>query len=843
MSREFSRPLLGWSVPLSILVTLFLFGALTGPVELRNISEQLEFLSYTYILIILIASVTFYWRRYRKEGDIFSAYVSTALLELLIAETAALNDTIMSGDMGIIRLNAATATLLYGAALIPIIVMLTGYRRGASNSAKSKHEAFWALLCFTLINIAAQTAVAFYYTAFSHFIVTPILSISPFYYLTSINMVLVSLLAVKSFRFSRGKHGVIFQGILGFSVALLLASVLYLASLGNNAFPAYYSHSALWASIIFPFWAILLEEEHDKRRAVHLERIMRVYRPNIDSSSVPKESMPSYVISEGLSLLHSIFPDFSPFFYESYDGIAWKLLQSAGNESCCKRQIQCDLRAEAMQSDFVELRCADSSGVTDQLRKWLSDHFVAVLSRQRSDVCYLSGICGSKLERFDAIELNFINEFCRLVIVETHFASEIAKQDRMAVRILGLMELTHSILSSREEQPIFDLICRHIIERYVYESATIWKVQENFTFIPVANSFAEIILKGQGQKTGGIRTSQSLLNDACLSGKPQTTREKLEVEGTDGNKELIEFSRYAFPVRVEGNCYAVLDVRSFRSDAFQEDDVMIFEIVSNILSVVLQNLLLFERVVSNQKNAAMSADALAHDIKNLIQPISLNLELLRTSLNNRSVLQEKENMLLENTLLALSATSRFIGNVMMITKKGETSARTAGVHSLKNVVMDAISSVRSSFQEREIEFRVNIDEDAEKVIASDLIGEVFVNLFVNAVKYNNNRKVDIEVSSSALNISGRRVIRATISDNGIGIPPDRIPSLFARFSSDAKGTGLGLSLIKSIMEHSGGSVSVQNRDPADYTRGTSFLLDFQSPHVRTERISQEALTF
>lgn len=61
------------------------------------------------------------------------------------------------------------------------------------------------------------------------------------------------------------------------------------------------------------------------------------------------------------------------------------------------------------------------------------------------------------------------------------------------------------------------------------------------------------------------------------------------------------------------------------------------------------------------------------------------------------------------------------------------------------------------------------------------------------------------------------MVRLTVSDDGVGIPPEHVPHVFDRFYKvdqsrlQTGGSGLGLSIVKAIVERHGGSVSVRSR--------------------------------
>lgn len=85
----------------------------------------------------------------------------------------------------------------------------------------------------------------------------------------------------------------------------------------------------------------------------------------------------------------------------------------------------------------------------------------------------------------------------------------------------------------------------------------------------------------------------------------------------------------------------------------------------------------------------------------------------------------------------------------------------------------------------------------------DLMSMVLANLLSNAVKYNSpggTVTVTTEVDDA------RSVVRVTVTDSGVGIPPDQQRGLFEKFyrapanADRAEGTGLGLNLVKQIVE-------------------------------------------
>jgi len=88
--------------------------------------------------------------------------------------------------------------------------------------------------------------------------------------------------------------------------------------------------------------------------------------------------------------------------------------------------------------------------------------------------------------------------------------------------------------------------------------------------------------------------------------------------------------------------------------------------------------------------------------------------------------------------------------------------------------------------------------------------QVVVNLLDNAIKYTpNGGQVRLKIAAEG----GHAIL--TVTDDGIGIPPEALPHVFKRFyrvdgsrSRDQGGAGLGLSIVKSICAAHGADVDV-----------------------------------
>ena len=95
--------------------------------------------------------------------------------------------------------------------------------------------------------------------------------------------------------------------------------------------------------------------------------------------------------------------------------------------------------------------------------------------------------------------------------------------------------------------------------------------------------------------------------------------------------------------------------------------------------------------------------------------------------------------------------------------------------------------------------------------------QVFSNLMRNSKEAEAPGK-PMAITASAEDKGNLIVVR--ISDNGSGIPPDKLSKIFIPFfTTKAEGTGLGLALVHRIVTDHGGAVSVTSSEA-----GTSFTV-------------------
>lgn len=135
-------------------------------------------------------------------------------------------------------------------------------------------------------------------------------------------------------------------------------------------------------------------------------------------------------------------------------------------------------------------------------------------------------------------------------------------------------------------------------------------------------------------------------------------------------------------------------------------------------------------------------------------------------------------------------------------------------HNIVSVVEDITMSVVEYVEGKAIELIFDTEiEEAVIACDPDKVERIMLNLLSNAIKYSPEFG-QIQVYIEQLD----HEIRIAVSDNGVGIPENRLQYIFNRFTQvdntltrKCEGSGIGLSLVKSLVEMHGGHVWAQSQ--------------------------------
>jgi len=196
-------------------------------------------------------------------------------------------------------------------------------------------------------------------------------------------------------------------------------------------------------------------------------------------------------------------------------------------------------------------------------------------------------------------------------------------------------------------------------------------------------------------------------------------------------------------------------------------------------------------------------DAISYEILNAIMGLRGYAELLK----ERS--GEKEKLMADRIIGLAEKSDDVIRNIETISRIYKTPPEVHAVD-LENVIRREISMLP--------DMNITVKNCDKTVLANDMIGVIFNNIFSNSRKYGGaNVKVEVETREI-----GGGMVEITVSDTGPGIPDEMKSQVFDRFMEDSKtrsSYGLGLHIVKMLVESYGGKVRAGNRVEGDYSKG------------------------
>ncbi len=131
---------------------------------------------------------------------------------------------------------------------------------------------------------------------------------------------------------------------------------------------------------------------------------------------------------------------------------------------------------------------------------------------------------------------------------------------------------------------------------------------------------------------------------------------------------------------------------------------------------------------------------------------------------------------------------------------------------MNELIGSVLERIEFDIKEQNVDLRV--EKDLPTVRCDRIkLGEVFVNLINNAIKFSSRLKRNPKIEIGY--IDGGKDYKFFVEDNGIGIDPkyhEKIFGIFRRLHTQEEysGTGAGLSIVKRIIDEHGGSVWVES---------------------------------
>lgn len=213
----------------------------------------------------------------------------------------------------------------------------------------------------------------------------------------------------------------------------------------------------------------------------------------------------------------------------------------------------------------------------------------------------------------------------------------------------------------------------------------------------------------------------------------------------------------------------------------------------------------------------MKSDFLAsvtHELKSPLTSLIMYIDLFWEGAAGE--LNEKAKKFLKIMERSSKRLSRFIDDLLDMAKieRGKMEIKKEPLEILP-IVSETAQLMKPQADEKDIEMAMDIPDNLPLVlIDGDRTRQIITNLLSNSIKFTPEKgKISVKIQDE------KEHLQVSISDTGIGIPPDKIRKIFDKFEQvkevrervkGPKGTGLGLAIVKSLVEAQGGKIRVES---------------------------------
>ena len=193
--------------------------------------------------------------------------------------------------------------------------------------------------------------------------------------------------------------------------------------------------------------------------------------------------------------------------------------------------------------------------------------------------------------------------------------------------------------------------------------------------------------------------------------------------------------------------------------------------------------------------------SLAHEIRQPIAAAATNAKTCLLWLRRDSPDIEEASQAASRMAKDVRRAADIISSISLLFKKGALQREPVDVNEL---IQEMIVLLRSEANRYSLAIRTELAENLPKVMADRVqLQQVFMNLMLNGID-----AMKQTTGGGALTIkseAGNGQLLISVSDTGVGLPPDHSDQLFrAFFTTKDNGTGMGLPISRSIIESHGG---------------------------------------
>jgi signal transduction histidine kinase/pSer/pThr/pTyr-binding forkhead associated (FHA) protein len=273
------------------------------------------------------------------------------------------------------------------------------------------------------------------------------------------------------------------------------------------------------------------------------------------------------------------------------------------------------------------------------------------------------------------------------------------------------------------------------------------------------------------------------------------------------------------PMIINNQVLGVLQLDSMRYDhPFDQDDLEFVSIVASETGVALQNMRMSKEIVHRSRLAAVgeTVAGISHNVKNILLLSQGGAELLTRALDRGDLAGAKDSWQVVSR--GIDKIGKLVRDMLAYSSNKRPEVVECDVNEM---ICATAEEIEEQLVQKGVALELDLDEDIKpRPLDETGLQRTIMNLIVNSMEAISHRDGRIVVSTSQKTDG---TILIVVTDNGSGIPKDKLERIFFPFftTKGSSGTGLGLPMCKKCVEDMGGTIRVES----EINVGTTFTIE------------------
>jgi signal transduction histidine kinase len=396
---------------------------------------------------------------------------------------------------------------------------------------------------------------------------------------------------------------------------------------------------------------------------------------------------------------------------------------------------------------------------------------------------------------------------------------------RRAVQLQTIQEVTGRISAILDPGELLAQVAGLLVSRFGYYHVEVFLVDESGEYL-VGRVGCNVA--GRQHASEGVRLR---IGAEGICGWATGTGQTALVNDVSADPHYVPHpalpetrSELAVPIKLGGRVVGVLNVESDRVGAFDEGDRFLLETLADQVAIALENAHLYATVQERARQLAAANEELktydrmkdefvqtvSHELRTPLTFIKGYVELLLERVMGE--LNQEQVDALQIVAQRTESIVHLVNDIISLTRS-ELPSLQLQVLDLREVALLAVQAARAVTERAGLRLTTDFPDSLPEVMGdSQRLSQVFDNLIGNAVKFSpDGGTICVRLRAE------EGTVRAEVSDQGIGIPADKLERVWERFyqvdgttTRRFSGTGLGLAIVKRLIEAHGGQVGAES---------------------------------